>query len=609
MSASAGVDGGFRARAGPRDFWSFAALLLAVRGWLVLALADVFLYGEELEKGTAAKAMLDGIDVAHHRLAYHYYEGGGFVISHLKALAFLLVGESVAAHKLVALVTCLAVFAAGWRLVNHHFGRRAALWYGLLFVFGPASVQKLSLLSLGIHFEATAFLLFVLDEGLRLAWRTEEGDDGAPRPWRVARLGLAAGFGIFFSYQVALAVGYVGLLLLLLRRDAVFGRAGLAGVAGLVAGLAPLLVMAALVGGAVLDVHGTALVEGADNGARLVAFARSAYADKTALELVPLVLYPASALAAAAFVVAVLPSPLRPRVACLLGFPLLWFAAYASSGFVMDAAYHWYVWGRFAPVWAVALPFVALAIQRARACVGGVSARLWTAAGAALLALGVLNTARLLAAAHPFEPRRNLAILFGTKGYHYMGYFPMLLGHLEGDHAARLRPLLGFDEPQRSLLYADLATVGLRGFPGGVDEELALLRSLDPDGLLDFARGLGPSIVRRAGRDLDRALAAAHAMGGELGERLAEAVGRFGRDWYFTPQVAEVEIATHRQDPAFLRGLGARVCRAFVFRAYGGPELVLDPEAARAFLARQPGETVPHLVEGFEAEWERWRLR
>ena len=70
--------------------------MLVVKIVLVLSLADVFFYCEELEKGTAAKAMIDGLPVPHHQLAYHYYEGGGFVISHLKAAAFLLVGENLA---------------------------------------------------------------------------------------------------------------------------------------------------------------------------------------------------------------------------------------------------------------------------------------------------------------------------------------------------------------------------------------------------------------------------------------------------------------------------------------------------------------------------------
>ena len=79
--------------------------LVLLRGALVLALGDVFFYGDELEKGAIGKALLDGLGgvLGHHRLAYHYYEGGGFAIGVLDALAFRLVGQNLLALKLVAL--------------------------------------------------------------------------------------------------------------------------------------------------------------------------------------------------------------------------------------------------------------------------------------------------------------------------------------------------------------------------------------------------------------------------------------------------------------------------------------------------------------------------
>ena len=152
--------------------WWLLALLL-VRGLSILALAEVGLFGEELEKGAGAKAILDGLDVPYHELAFHYYEGGGFVVSHLKALLFALVGESLLAQRLAGLTTCVLVFAACWRLLDHHFGRRAARVGALLYLFGPECFQRYSLLSLGIHFEAMAFGVFVLDGGLRLAFDRE----------------------------------------------------------------------------------------------------------------------------------------------------------------------------------------------------------------------------------------------------------------------------------------------------------------------------------------------------------------------------------------------------------------------------------------------------
>lgn len=170
-----------------RPLLGFLLLCAVVKGALVLSLADVFFYGEELEKGTAAKAMLDSLPVPHHQLAYHYYEGGGFVVSHLKALAFLAVGENVLAHKLVALVFVLGVLAAGWGFVKASFGTRAASWFALLFIFAPESFQKLSLINLGIHIEASVFLFGTLWLGARLAF----GEQRRRREWLL--LGLVTG--------------------------------------------------------------------------------------------------------------------------------------------------------------------------------------------------------------------------------------------------------------------------------------------------------------------------------------------------------------------------------------------------------------------------------
>lgn len=587
-----------------RDFALLAGLLLALRGAFVLALSDVFFYGEELEKGTAAKAILDGLPVAHHQLAYHYYEGGGFVISHLKALAFLLVGESLLAHKLVALVTCLAVFAAAWRLALFHFGPRAARIAAALFVLAPTSALKISLLSLGIHFESMLFSLLVLDEGLRWARARRP-----PRAARAAVLGLIAGFGIYFSYQVVIAVGFVGLALLARHPRWFLGRSGAAGLAGMVVGLAPLFVMAVLVGRAVLDIHGNELLDAGTRAGRLTGFLGTVFLDRDPADWVPLVLYPASYLVGVTLAVALTRGAARRSALALTGYLGLWLAAFAASGIPMPSGAHFYTWGRFAPVWTVAPIALAAALDRLLA--GGPAlrrgARVW---GGALLLLGAANATRVLAGGRPTTPRANLALVSSLKGYLYVGYLPRLLDHLEGRGARRLAPLLAFDEPERGLLYADLAMVAFPGRRPLVDV-LAVLDELDPDGRAFFEPGLGPTLVRATRGDLARALAAADGMGGEQGQRLAEAVGRFGRDWPVSLQGIRDEVAAHLDHPraaAFLRGVGARVCRRTVLLPDAGGAFVLDPEGARAFLRSQPRLAVSHLLEGFDAELARCRL-
>ena len=314
----------------PRKAWRglflVLLLLLLVRGTAVLALGDVFFYGEELEKGTAAKAMLDGLPLPHHALAYHPYEGGGFVISHLKALAFLLVGENLLAHKLVGFGTCALVLAAGWRLAARQFSPRAAWLFGLLFVFAPMSFQKLSLLSLGIHFEACLFVLLLLDALSRWAL-----DDEALQTGEAMWTGLIAGFGLYFSYQIVLVLAYAVLILLFLRRDRLFGRAGLWALLGFLLGVSPLIAMGMWVGSAVLDIHGTELTEVRGAWDSMRAFFASLYREAT------LQAYFWPLLGAAAVVLAIVlgPPEQRRRRLLLSGFLGLWLLAYVSSAFVV----------------------------------------------------------------------------------------------------------------------------------------------------------------------------------------------------------------------------------------------------------------------------------
>ena len=126
-----------------RSFAIWAAALVLFRSLLVLSLGDAFFYGEELEKAAAGKAMLDDLGVPHHMLAYHYYEGGGFVASHLKAAAFWLIGESVLANKIVALFSCLLVLWAGWWACMRAFGSASAHAFCALYVLLEPCVTQL----------------------------------------------------------------------------------------------------------------------------------------------------------------------------------------------------------------------------------------------------------------------------------------------------------------------------------------------------------------------------------------------------------------------------------------------------------------------------------
>lgn len=592
-----------------RRFLGWLALLLAVRALFVAALADVFFYGEELEKGTAAKAMLDGVPLAHHLLAYHPYEGGGFVVSHLKALAFLAVGPSVLAHKLVALASCAAVFAAGYRLVAWHFGTRAAGLFALAFTFGPLAFQELSLLSLGIHFEACAFVALVVDETLRLL----RAPRGSPvRPAALVRLGLASGFGLYFSYQLAPFVGLAGLALCVRRPEVVLGRGGLVGLGAFLLGAAPLVAMAALAGRAVLDVHGEVLGASPTGLERAGAFVRSLYVGVDPRALVAAVAYPAGLVVAS--VLGARTRAARAPLAWIGGLLVIWCAVYLASGFAVGAVAHPFQLMRLAPGWFLGTVLAAGGLA-AGFDLPGPPARLARAVTAALLALGLGNSAALLSAASPGTPLANLERLASTKGYDYEGYFaklvPRLVEAADGERPRALAPLLAFDEPALELLRSALASVAYRDVDLPIEGVRAELAALDPEGMADFERGLGPWLARHSGGDAGRVEAVLAREEGPARARLLEGLGRVGPGFAVAPAAIERELATSpwAREPAYLRGMGERAFRWQVVRAYGGPQRVLRPGVVLHWIETLPPAVAPALRTGFEGAERAWRLR
>lgn len=602
---------------GSRSVWSWEFALwtllhLGLRALMVIALADVFFYGEELEKGAAAKALIDGLDVAHHKLAYHYYEGGGFLITHLKALAFLAVGQNLLAHKLCGLLTCWLVFAAMWRLLDAHVGRSAARWGALLLTFSPLALQRISLLSLGIHYESMALGLLLLDEGLRVL-RAE-----TPSRGRLLRVGVIAGFALFFSYQSVLVIGWVGLMVLLRRPRVVFSSTGLAGFAGLGLGALPLAYMGWHVGAKLLDIHGTSLTATGSNAERVVRLGRSLFLEAPVWPRAVAWFYLVAGclgVGLALFPQGERRGERRGAALYLLGFGLLWVLAWYLGPFVPEGIGHWFAWLRFAPF---AVVVVALSAAGAAARGGLVPC------GVALVAvaLGVTGSVRALLQGQPGTPLANVAMLRETKGYDYRGYFKMLMGHLGEDaepvpgqprpSVDEVRPILGYDEPERGLLLADLAA---RWFE---DERIhmelqAQLAALDGLGEERAAmlRGMGASVLVAAQARFDppKALASLAHLDEPLRSQLAEAVGYSSSAPELAPGLVSLvrSCANSPLAEPFLRGAGARFYRNLVVSPYG-QERLLNAGAIRAMILDELPDQAGPMLAGFDAEQNRWTL-
>lgn len=545
--------------------FGLVALAVCVKGLLALSLADVFFYGEELEKGAAAKAMLDGLGVPHHQLAYHYYEGGGFVTSHLAALVFAVVGQNLLAHKLVALGWYVAVLVVGWTFLRRTFGVPAALWFAALLIFSPASFQKLSSLSLGIHFEATLFLLLAFWLTLRIGFQKDL------RLRTYGLLGLVVGLGTYFSYQTALVGAWCLVWLLLRHPGRTLGLGGLAGLAGTALGLIPLLWMWSLVGDAVFDIHGTTRVERPPSSVQLRSFLLAIYAEGALGSRVGPFVWPLAALGAG--LAAGIDrrderSAERRRFSFVAGFGLLWCAVYALSPFVQPRVPHFFYLLRLAPLWIVSLLVIAIGLGQRfglRARPGGGVA--W-ACGAALLALGMWNTLQILREGSPGELRAGWEELVRHKGYVYSSYFDKFETHLSGDDAERLVVLLRFDEPDReSLVVAAVGAVFRDPGPSlaarFAQAERVLAEVLPAEDREAGWIGLGRLLVVGSGWSAPLALTRVEGLPGDRRrELLAEGVGRFGNGGHPTEEALLALLEATQASPLaepFARGLGSQL--------------------------------------------------
>lgn len=565
------------------------ALALLLKAVLVACRADVFTYGEELAKGAAAKAILDGLPVPHHQLAYHYYEGGGFVASHLTALAYALVGQSLLAHKLVALAMNAAIAAAGALLAGRAFGRGAAFAFALLFAFAPEGFQKISLLNLGIHYEASLFLL--LELLLAHAVLAEERASSA----RSLALGLCMGFGAFYSYQTLPAAGF---LLLVLAATRKLGPTRLVPLAwGALIGLAPLLWMWTTVGTAVFDVHGTALFAGEAEAGRMAQLAEFL----TSVARVPGRAATAALLFAGAAGGALVQRSAAPAarrgVLLVAGYLGLFGAVYLASPFVVGELKHHFLLERLTPFWLLASLLTAgLAGALARA--GGARRAAGRLLVGALVALGAAGTVSAAREGYPSSLAANLRVVAGTKGYSYRVYFAKFRKHLDGSLARQLAAMLSFREDRPELLRTSVAQ---SFFDGSVpaEELLAAFQAVDPAHELDYVLGLGPHLLALHSDDALAALRYAERLPPRLRPHVVEAIGR-GQAWRTYPEMLrkDLERVGAEATPDYLRGLGHRLYEAF--RVF--------PEQAEAFAAELPVAQRAPMLEGFRRAQEQGTL-
>jgi hypothetical protein len=560
-------------------------LLFLTRAALVLSLADVFFYGDELSKSGGSKALLDGTGIASWRLTYVYHEGGGYLVMVLKALLFALVGPSVLAVKLTAILTTGLLLGVGLWLAAEHFGRRAAAIFGLLVVFCPDAYLRCSMLSIGTHFESVIPIALVFHFALRVL------RDEPPRRADWIRLGLFSGLGAYFSLQTAPALAVVALAVLVRRRGRELAAGAGAALLGFAVGALPLWVMMGHAGLAALLVQGhTGFTTGPTGLDALRELARPL------LELDPAAWVQTAAFGAVIAAGLLVPAGdagrvLRARSLPILAYLALFVAILLGSGFLFPNRGHWIFWLRCSPLWFfAALLFAACAahlIERGR----GAWREIATGAVAVVLVFGFAAFAGLVAGGRPWAPDRNWKALVRTKGYDLQNYFDKLAHHVEGTIPERFAILLRIrDDPQLVCPSAAHALFEKSGV--GLAEAVEITRASCGQSWPAGLRGLGLAVAPDYGHDVGAAFRRIAERPEEERAPLAEALGRVALGILNLPEKIEEQarlpVPAALREP-FLRGAGWRVHRLYPLRH----DLALE------LIGRQPIETFLPMLAGY----------
>ncbi|MFN0244246.1 MAG: hypothetical protein ACKVWV_15260 [Planctomycetota bacterium] len=582
---------------------------VAVRLAAVLALSDVFYYGEEMARGTAAKAMLDRLPVEHYKLGHWYYEGGAFTTSHVTALFFLLLGPCLLAHKLVAIGFGAAVLAAGFCFARRWFGLAAATLFGLLFTFAPESFQKLSLLNIGTHFAATLFLVLILHNAFRIAF------DGELSLRRLGVTGAVCGFATYFSYQTLPAIAFAALLVIVMRlRELRLWHFAWAS-ASMAVGLTPFWIMWSLAGREVFNIHGTYLFASSHeqfdpNG--VVELLRSVLAERGTLEQVVIVWAWLAPLAGAVVLWRAGIGAERKSALVLVAYLAFFAVVYAASGFQVTRFYHYFMVNRFSSFWVIGTVLAAAGMARGWRASSSL-VRLASALSLAVLILsGAIDSVRTIADGRLGAWRANARTLLATKGYSYLDYLPYFRSHLAHDPSMQLRVALSFRESTPQWLAIESAQSLLDDASMTPSELERMLADVETEHALDLRAGLGPYLLARAGGRLDVAIDTALAESSSARAWQLGALGRWGPGHYRVLSCLQVPPGflreTERMLPklersedreAYFRGMGHRLHRLFQ----------LQPEVAARSIEGFPVDVREFLADGY-AEARGWnRLR
>lgn len=206
---------------------------------------------EELYVGSVAQAINSGTDIPLEAYRYMPYGSGYLVVVLAAALPIKLLGPYYVVLKILPILTTVCAGLCWILLVRAWLGANAGLMFGLLYTFAPSMFVRNTLVIMGGHPEAVAWIGATLLLGTAAARSRSSRGQAAI----ACGAGVAAGLGIWFTYAtvpVTVAIGLVCLWYTRGRPRAAWMAAGI----GALVGVIPWLTVVATAGGFATKIYG-----------------------------------------------------------------------------------------------------------------------------------------------------------------------------------------------------------------------------------------------------------------------------------------------------------------------------------------------------------------
>ncbi len=174
---------------------------------------------DELDLGTIAKEILQGLKFPYWDYQMDFYSGDSLILGAAVLPFFKLMGMNLMAIKMVPFVFSSLTLLLSFLFLRRYFGEKAGLMGAWLLVLCPQSFVQLSLVGMSGHSEA----LFWSTAGVFAFYEFMHGPSHSQIP-ALFLFGVLSGFGLWFYYANGMMTAACLLSWLILDRRSFFSR-------------------------------------------------------------------------------------------------------------------------------------------------------------------------------------------------------------------------------------------------------------------------------------------------------------------------------------------------------------------------------------------------